>query len=195
MPSPCHSHIPVRITKSHIAHLAFPHCRVTILSKSTRTPKSLPACGREFPGFRSCSSPACYNSLFSNRAPTSPEHSWDRKELLNFILKVHSKLAGGNGCFSDNQHNLCYIYGYLKGNAQNQIQPYIQTDNMSLQDIEASIKILEAAFGGPDEVRMASGELHYLMPGNREFSIYHAEFQRLMVILDYDSKVKRAALK
>jgi hypothetical protein len=100
----------------------------------------------------------------------------DRKELPNFISKVRSKQAGENGHVSDNQYNLCYVYGYLKGNTQNQIEPYIQIDKISLQHIEALIKILEATFGHPDDVRMASGELDYLMQGNREFSIYYAEF-------------------
>jgi hypothetical protein len=69
--------------------------------------------------------------------PHPPEYSGDRMELLNFISKVRSKLAGENGCFSDNQHKLYYIYGYLKGNGQKYIQPYIQTDKMSFEDIEA----------------------------------------------------------
>jgi hypothetical protein len=64
-----------------------------------------------------------------------------------------------------------------------------------LDDIEALIKILEATFGDPDKVGMASGELDCLMQGNCEFSIYYAEFQRLMAILDYNSKAKKAALK
>jgi hypothetical protein len=127
--------------------------------------------------------------------PHPPEYSGDRKELPNFISKVRSKLVGENGRFLDDQHKLRYVYGYLKGYTQNQIQPYVQTDKISLDDIEALIKILEATFGDPDEVGMASGELHRLMQGNREFSIYYAEFQRLMAILDYDSKAKKAALK
>jgi hypothetical protein len=64
-----------------------------------------------------------------------------------------------------------------------------------LEDIEAIIKILEAAFSDPDEVRIASWELDHLIQGNHEFSIYYAEFQYLMAILDYDSKAKKAALK
>jgi hypothetical protein len=126
--------------------------------------------------------------------PYPPEYSGDRKELPNFISKVYSKLAGENRCFS-NEYKLRYIYGYLKGNTQNQIQPYVQTDKISLDDIEALIRILEATFGNPDEVRMASGELDCLTQGNYEFSIYYAECQRLMAILDYDSKAKKAALK
>jgi hypothetical protein len=54
---------------------------------------------------------------------------------------------------------------------------------------------LEAAFGYPDEVGMASGEVDHLIQGTHKFSIYYAEFQHLMAILDYDSKVKKATLK
>jgi hypothetical protein len=66
---------------------------------------------------------------------------------------------------------------------------------MSLGDVEALIRILEAAFSDPDEVRMASGELACLTSGNRKFSIYYDQFQRSIAILDYDSKAKKAALK
>jgi hypothetical protein len=48
--------------------------------------------------------------------PHPPECSGDRKELPNFISKVHSKLAGENGCFLNDQYKLHYVYGYLKGN-------------------------------------------------------------------------------
>jgi hypothetical protein len=127
--------------------------------------------------------------------PYLPEYSRDRKELPNFISKICLKLAGENGYFSDNQHKLYYVYSYLKGNAQNQIELHIHTNQISLDDIKALIKILEAAFGNPNEVRMASGELDCLTQGNREFSIYYAEFQHLIAILDYDSKAKKATLK
>jgi hypothetical protein len=64
-----------------------------------------------------------------------------------------------------------------------------------LEDIEASIQILEAAFSDPDEVRTASGELDLLTQGNCEFSIYLSELQCLIAILDYDSKAKKGTLK
>jgi hypothetical protein len=83
----------------------------------------------------------------------------------------------------------------LKGNAPNQSQLYIETDKVSLENVEALIDILKAAFGDPDEVGMASTALDQLTQGNGEFSIYYAEFQRLMAILEYDSKTKKAALK
>jgi hypothetical protein len=127
--------------------------------------------------------------------PHPPEFSGERKELLNFISKVRSKLAGDSSRFTDDQHKLRYTYGYLKGNAQNQIQPYVLTDKIKLKDVEALITILEAAFGDPDQVGTASAELDKLQQGNREFSQYYAEFQRLMAILNYDENAKKAALK
>jgi hypothetical protein len=51
--------------------------------------------------------------------PHPPEFSGDCKKLPNFIAKVRSKLAGENARFTDDQHKLRYVYGYLKGNAQN----------------------------------------------------------------------------
>jgi hypothetical protein len=127
--------------------------------------------------------------------PHPPEFSGDCKELLNFISKVRSKLARESSCYIDNQHKLRYIYGFLKGNAQNQIQPYVLSEKINLGNMEALISILEAAFGDPDQVGTASAELDKLTQGNKEFSQYYAEFQRLMAILDYDSNAKKAALK
>jgi hypothetical protein len=43
--------------------------------------------------------------------------------------------------------------------------------------VEGLIKILEAAFGDCDEVRMAAAEWYRLSEGNHEFSIYYTEFQ------------------
>jgi hypothetical protein len=106
-----------------------------------------------------------------------PKYSGDRKEVLNFISKVHLKLVGENSHFPQDQHKLHYIYDYLKGNDQNQIQPYVQMDNILLDNVEAMIKILEATYGDPNEVRIASAKLDRLSQGNHEFSIYYAKFQ------------------
>jgi hypothetical protein len=127
--------------------------------------------------------------------PYLPEFSGDHKELLNFISKVYSKLAGESSWYIDNQHKLCYVYSCLKGNAQNQIQPYVLPNKIKLDNVEALISILEAAFADPDQAGTASAELDKLTQGNKEFSQYYVEFQHLIAILDYDSNVKKAALK
>jgi hypothetical protein len=127
--------------------------------------------------------------------PYPHELSSNCKELLNFTSKVHSKLAGESTHYIDDQHKLCYIYGFLKGNAQNQIQPYLFPNKIKLKTVESLIVILKAAFGNPDEVGTTSTDLDKLTQGNKECSQYYVEFQHLMAILDYNSNAMKAALK
>jgi hypothetical protein len=68
-------------------------------------------------------------------------------------------------------------------------------NEIKLDNVEALISILEAAFGDHNQVGTASVELDKLTQGNKEFSQYYVEFQHLMAILDYDSNVKKATLK
>jgi hypothetical protein len=64
----------------------------------------------------------------------------------------------------------------LKGNTQNEIQPYVQRDRISWDNVEALTKDLVATSRDPDKVRTASTELDQLTRGNSEFSIYYAQF-------------------
>jgi hypothetical protein len=82
--------------------------------------------------------------------PHLPKFSGDYKELLNCISKVRSKLTRESSRYIDDQHKLHYMYGFLTGNAYNQIQPYVLPDKINLENVEALISILEAAFGDPD---------------------------------------------
>jgi hypothetical protein len=51
--------------------------------------------------------------------PYPLEFSAECKELLNFISTVPWKCAGESSRYINDQHKLCYVYGFLKGNAQN----------------------------------------------------------------------------
>jgi hypothetical protein len=64
----------------------------------------------------------------------------------------------------------------LKGNVQIQIQPYVLTDKINLENVEILISILEAAFGNPDHVGTASAELDKITEGSQEFSQCYVEF-------------------
>jgi hypothetical protein len=96
------------------------------------------------------------------KLPHPLEFPGDHEELLNVISKVCSKLSGGSSQYTDDQHKLHYVYGFLKGNVQNQIQPYILPNKIKLDNVEALISILEAAFRDPDQVGTASTELDKL---------------------------------
>jgi hypothetical protein len=94
--------------------------------------------------------------------PHPPEFSRDYKQLLNFISKVYSKLARESSHYINDQHKLHYAYGFLKGNTQNQIQPYILPDKVNLDNMETLTSILEATFSNPNQVGTTSAELDKL---------------------------------
>jgi hypothetical protein len=97
-------------------------------------------------------------TLYVIELPYTPNFHGDRKKLPNVICKVQSKRTRESSHFMDDQHKVHYVYGYLKGNIQNQIQPYIQVDKVVFDDVEALINILEVTFSDPDNIGMASPE-------------------------------------
>ena len=97
--------------------------------------------------------------------------------------------------FPDIQHQLRYAFGFLKGDAYATIEPHLANDRLNFATLEEFTQALQIAFGDPDEVRTAVLELESLRQSNKEFSRYYANFQRLMAIVRYDERAKKAALE
>jgi hypothetical protein len=72
------------------------------------------------------------------------------------------KLAGESSCYINDQYKLHYVYGSLKGNIQDKIQPYVLPNKIKLENVELLISILAATFGDPDQVGTVSAELNQL---------------------------------
>jgi hypothetical protein len=105
------------------------------------------------------------------------------------------KVAGDLHRFPDAQHQLRYAAGRLEGLALDQVLPLIQDDNsIALADLNAFCRLLENAFGDPDRRATAERQLERLRQANREFSLYFADFQRLVADVDWNDGAKRHAL-
>jgi hypothetical protein len=70
----------------------------------------------------------------------------------------------------------------------------VKDDRVNLANFEAFVTSLEEAYGDPDHVNTAERALAKLRQGNRDFVTYYAEFQRLIVDLNWNDAAKRAAL-
>jgi hypothetical protein len=124
-----------------------------------------------------------------------PKFGGNRKDLRTFIAQLRLKLHGNTQSFPTMQHRLSYAVGRLEGVAFEQILPYIENNAVNLDDIDALIKILEDAFGDPDQVATATRELRNLRQANREFSLYFADFQRLSAETEWNESAKKDALQ
>jgi hypothetical protein len=70
----------------------------------------------------------------------------------------------------------------------------VQNNYVNLENFEAFVTSLDEAYGDPDCVNTAERTLAKLHQGNRDFITYYAEFQCLIVDLDWNDAAKRAAL-
>ena len=145
------------------------------------------------------SGPTGHNTLPSvtrqQNIPDPEKFSGDRKELKPFLSQVRLKLQGNDAMFPTLSLRLAYIASLVKGPAYAHIEDHISDGFSRIPDVEALLRILSCAFGDPDEVGTAEREIKTLRQKNSDFATYFAEFQRLMTILRWDPRARRATLR
>jgi len=87
-----------------------------------------------------------------------------------------------------------YMANLLRGNAYKLVLPYIKRDRVDLASTGELWGILDGAYDDPDRKGTAKRELETPKPANREFSVYFANFQRLMAELRWDVDARKATL-
>jgi hypothetical protein len=82
------------------------------------------------------------------------------------------KPAGNATCFSDPEHQLCYSFRLLLGEAFSQVKAYIIDGSINLTNVPALINILETVFRDPECVATAECKLEALKQTNCDFLTY-----------------------
>jgi hypothetical protein len=129
------------------------------------------------------------------KLPDPPRFDATKSKLLDFISKLRAKLVGDARRFYHDHHQVAYAYGFLEGDAADQLRPYMESSATAPADIDGLIRILERAFGDPDRKGTARRELQKCAQKNRDFSSYYAEFSRIMAVLQLTGEPKLAALR
>jgi hypothetical protein len=89
---------------------------------------------------------------------------------------------------------LWYAFSRLEGAVLEQLIHLVKDDRMNLANFEAFVTSLEEAYRDPDHINTAERVLAKLHQGNQDFIMYYAEFQRLIVDLNWNDTVKCMAL-
>jgi hypothetical protein len=127
--------------------------------------------------------------------PDPERFSGDRKELKGFLSQVRLKLSGNAPMFPTLDLRLAYIASLVKGPAYAHIEEHILDGFARIPDVNGLLEIISTAFGDPDEIGTAEREMRTLRQKNSDFATYYAEFCRLMTILKWDTRARRAALR
>lgn len=120
--------------------------------------------------------------------------SGKREEYETFKAKMITKLNGDSHLFANDQHKLQYLVSFLKDEAYKMVKMYVKVDKIDLDNMNEMWEVLDGAYDDPDRKGTAERELRKLKQTNREFSVYLADFQRLMAELQWDTPAKRVAL-
>jgi hypothetical protein len=96
----------------------------------------------------------------------------------------------------DEQSKMRDSFNRLRGVDLCQILPHIREDGrIGLDDLPPFIKLLEAAFGDPDQVATAKRNMREIKQKHRQFSQYYGEFEVIAADLDWDHSALRNSLR
>lgn len=158
---------------------------VQLVAPTVNTPARIPEPATEVPAAAPVGAPASIDSLsaasaqLSERLPDPDKFEGDRKDLRRFVSQIKEKMTVNYDRFPTSQSRMAYVTNRLKGAPYAQVLPYIHNGVCQLSDYGEVLEILERAFGDPNRARNARNDLYRLRQGNKEFSIFFAEFQRL----------------
>jgi hypothetical protein len=142
--------------------------------------------------------PANTTAIVNNsRFPDAPMFSGGKPEDLRaFKTQLRLKIASQPSQFPDEQSRLRYAFSRLEGPALALVNTYLRDDNtIGFDTLNAFLAHLDLAYDDPDRAGTAERELQRLYQKNRLFSLYYADFQRVISDLDYNESAKLAALR
>jgi len=150
-------------------------------------------------------------SLVAWVAPTPPQHPEDRGQkfsdspdfarldralLRGCIAQLRMVIRHKPSSFPDEQSKMRYASNRLRGVTLGQILPHVREDSeIRLEDLPASIQLLEAAFRDPDQVATAEPKTREIKQKHRELSQYYAEFPVIAADLVWNPSALRNALQ
>lgn len=171
--------------QDYINALAEKNQAVQLAAPTVNTPARTPEPTAEVPAVApvgapaSTDSPSATSAQLSERLPDPDKFEGDRKDLRRFVSQIKEKMIVNYDRFPTSHSRMAYVTNRLKGTPYAQILPYIHNGVCQLSDYGEVLEILERAFGDPNRARNARNDLYRLRQGNKEFSVFFAEFQRL----------------
>jgi hypothetical protein len=135
---------------------------------------------------------ATNSSPASRKRQTDPEKftGEDCSKLRSFVALLCLWLIDHPGEFLSEQSKPQYAFSRLEGATLEQMIHLVQNDYVNLANLEAFVTSLDEAYGNPDYVNTAEWMLAKLHQANWDFVMYYAEFQCLIVDLDWNDAAK-----
>jgi hypothetical protein len=125
--------------------------------------------------------------MSSNLKVDDPEqYHGERSKLHAFITQCELKFNCKPNTFNSDVKRVNYASSRYRGNAWSWIEPSIAQGQSTYKMWEEFKTTITWAFGEVDSKEVARRRFKAIRQGNRSAAAYWAEFQRIMVDLDYN---------
>jgi hypothetical protein len=126
----------------------------------------------------------------SNPKVEDPElYHGERSKLRAFITQCELKFKCEPNKFDSDVKRVNYASSRCRGNAWSWIEPSIAQGQSTYKTWEEFKTAITQAFGEADSKEVARRKFKAIRQGNRSAAAYWAEFQRIMVDLDYNDSM------
>jgi len=139
------------------------------------------------------------NATQTQQAPASRLHEPEnfdgtRAKFSKFITKLALVFASDPACYYTHTAKITYTASYLSGSAADWFEPHLNraTRQIGFTTYEAFIHSLKNAYDDPDARATAEHKLHNLKQGDKDYSVYLAEFSAYATILNCNDMTKIA---
>ena len=141
------------------------------------------------------STPAPVPVTKTEKLPDPEPFDGARDKLENFVFGLRVKYQVNADRYDTEGAKLAHAYSLLRGNAQAQVLPRLQSDFDKIVTVDQLFAHLERSFGDSDKKGTAQRIIGGLRMKNRPFAEYLADFQRYIEDTGYNTDARKSLLE
>ncbi len=127
----------------------------------------------------------------SERHPDPAAFDGNPKDLDRFTSQLYNKLRMNADRYPLEDQRVGYAFGRLEGNAAIAMEGFWTQGSCSILTVTDFVAHLERLYGNPNKVEHAANEWLNLRQGNKEFTHFLAEFERLAALATINDDLQK----
>jgi hypothetical protein len=127
----------------------------------------------------------------SERHPDPKPFEGDAKDLDRFTSQLYNKLKMNADRYPTEEERVGYAFSRLDGTAATAMEGFWSQGSCSIHSIVDFTAHLERLYGNPNKREHAANQWLVLRQGNREFTDFLSEFERLAAVGKIDDSVQK----
>lgn len=131
----------------------------------------------------------------SARMPLPQKFNGDRRLYRGFLNQCRIYFQMQPAAFSSERKKVLFIINLLTEEALSWASPYVEKDDIILDNLHSFIKAMDQVFDDPNRCATAEAKLHNLRQGRRSVAEYTTEFRRWIADTTWNPAAQRSQFR